>query len=50
MSMTSNGNRETRDAPLPADDDSSEVSQPEPDVERLATSPDTTTVPRIKNN
>jgi hypothetical protein len=48
--MTSNGNREIPDAPEPADDDNREARQPEPDVERRALSPDTTTVPRIKNN
>ena len=50
MSMTSNRNRDIPDAPLPADDDSREALPPESDVERLAPSPDTTTVPRIKNN
>jgi hypothetical protein len=49
MSMTSNRNREIPDEPLP-EDDSREARQPEPDLERGAPSPDTTTVPRIKNN
>lgn len=47
--MSMNGN-DDQNTPPPADDQDTQTREPAPDFERRAPTPNTTTVPRIKNN
>lgn len=49
MSMSNHRNQETPEEPLPADD-SGDAGATEQELGSQPLSPDTTTVPRIKNN